>query len=288
MMSLPLTAQRWLRAIPPRWHLRGQTRISVLLERLLQRGPETIGLIGAIRFPFLSGPRHRHYFFDMYEREVVAVLRGWLRPGDVFVDVGANDGYFSAIAADCVGREGKVYCAEPAPQHYRRLQRLIELNPQANIVSHPVALFEYDGTMELHLSPHDGWHTLVPGYAADARAYDGRVPVGVRSLDRYLDDNGLLRPGAVRLLKVDVEGSEARVVRGAAQTIAGRVAAAVLIEVVPACENYHVPPTEELFDRFLAAGYRASAFDKAKRVWGPVAAADLLRRGLTNVMRQLP
>src|SRR5438105_3836816 len=91
---LSWTLQRWLRSLPARWPRRGQTRLIYLLERLLQRPPETLGRLGGLVFPFENGAAGRAYFFDLYEPETVALLRALLRPGDVFLDVGANVGYF--------------------------------------------------------------------------------------------------------------------------------------------------------------------------------------------------
>ncbi len=75
----------------------------------------------------------------VWEPHVTAVVRSVLRPGDVVVDVGANIGYFTLLAARLVGSSGRVHALEPSVGTYERLVANLELNDAANVVPERVA-----------------------------------------------------------------------------------------------------------------------------------------------------
>src|SRR3989304_509633 len=57
-----------------------------------------------------------------YEPQLSALFRKYLRPGDIFMDIGANIGYFTLLAASCVGPAGHVHSFEPNPETFKGLQ----------------------------------------------------------------------------------------------------------------------------------------------------------------------
>jgi hypothetical protein len=75
------------------------------------------GYVGKVRFHFDMGldARVGEMYRGTHSMEVVHALRHLLEPGDIFVDVGANIGYLSAVAADRVGPSGRVVAFEPVP-----------------------------------------------------------------------------------------------------------------------------------------------------------------------------
>jgi FkbM family methyltransferase len=137
------------------------------------------------------------------------VLREHLRPGDTFVDVGANVGYLSVVAASLVGSSGHVHAFEPND----RLGALLRDSARANGLGHlhvnETGLWSSSGSLVLRVEPSSA-HSYLRVDAADARPTDLRVPV--TTLDDYLD---LHRRPPVRLVKIDVEGAELHVLRGA-------------------------------------------------------------------------
>jgi len=89
--------------------------------------------------------------FGLYELDTARIIRKLLRPGDTFVDGGANIGYFSLIAAKAVGPAGRVHAFEPQPDNRRRLEEHVAMNSLSKVVTiHPVALSDARGRMELH------------------------------------------------------------------------------------------------------------------------------------------
>lgn len=149
-----------------------------------------------------------------YEPPVEEVLRRHLRPGDTFVDVGANVGYLSVVAATLVGPTGKVHAFEPNRELVTLLQESMRENGLTQLHPNEVGLWSEAGELQLRLEPSSAHSYLRLGGAA-AGAVEVRVPV--TTLDDYLDGQG--QP-PVRLVKVDVEGAELHVLRGARRCLA--------------------------------------------------------------------
>src|SRR5262245_3146727 len=140
-----------------------------------------------------------------------------LRPGMVFVDVGANDGYYTLFAARRVGPSGRVVAAEPSSRERAHLQRNLGRNGLDNVSVIPAAIGATSGLADLHLAHgvHAGHNTL-GGFAHDdvVRASLERVPI--EPLDAVIPRLGLAR---VDFVKIDVEGAEARVIAGATNVL---------------------------------------------------------------------
>lgn len=150
-----------------------------------------------------------------YEKRQTRRVRGLLRRGDVFVDVGANIGYYALLAASIVGPEGRVVAIEPDPEHAALLERARDLNGFHHLTVHAVALSDSAGTATLHRNEENrGNQSLL----ADCVSKEGgTVEVETRALDDLLAE--VLGGRAVDVLKIDVEGAEARVLAGADRTL---------------------------------------------------------------------
>lgn len=142
-----------------------------------------------------------------YEAELVTFLRSMLDPGMVFVDVGANTGYFSIIAAALVGERGAVHSFEADPDCFSRLAGNARDYPW--VTAYPTAVADYTGEIAFYRSPkkgESGWGTVFE----DVFARD-KVIVPVCTLDRWSAEQSVSR---IDLLKMDVEGAEYRVLQG--------------------------------------------------------------------------
>ena len=149
-------------------------------------------------------------YFGSYEPLVTRAMKRFLRPGGVFVDVGANIGYLSATAATLVRPAGQVHAFEPVPRYFRRLQRLAELNPAYKIVANAAAAGSVTGAATIFVTREPGQNTMVPGYQSPDTILDElRVPV--LCLDEYFADRGLKQ---ISLIKIDAEGFEFQILQG--------------------------------------------------------------------------
>lgn len=140
-----------------------------------------------------------------YEPEVAAVISELLPDDGVFFDVGANWGHHSLLVAARPEFRGRVYAFEPWPPSFVDLRETMR---QANladwVVCHPIALGDRSGSVSMHCPGHSGLTRVTVG---------GRGPTIEQ---QPLDELSLPAP---QLLKIDAEGSELAVLRGAEQTL---------------------------------------------------------------------
>ena len=180
-------------------------------------------------FVSLRDPRLLQVPNELTDASDTRVLARLLGPGDSFVDVGANHGAFSIVASHLVGRGGAVVAVEPQPHLAALVRRSLAANaPETRTAVHALALSDRDGALDLHVPRgSSGSATLLDGVATDAAWDTIRVPVA------RLDDAVAWRdlPGRV-VVKLDVEGGEAAVLRGARSFVEAR-RPALLIEVNP-------------------------------------------------------
>jgi methyltransferase, FkbM family len=138
-----------------------------------------------------------------YEADKQLKFTTILQRGDVVLDVGANVGFYTLLAARCVGAEGRVIAVEPNPRNVRFLQRHIALNEQSQVRIIAAAAGSSDGVAKFAVDEHAEMGRL---------AAHGTETVAVRALDSLAVELGL---GRVRMMKIDVEGAELHVLRGA-------------------------------------------------------------------------
>jgi FkbM family methyltransferase len=165
-------------------------------------------------------------FFLQYESPSLApVLEAFLGSGSTFVDVGANIGIYTAWASRCVGSSGRVIAIEPVPATREHLERVVALNVLDNVRVVPKALGAGPGTVNLWVVPHASGlsSAIAPADESSAR----RVEVPLSTLDDELSSAGVFAPA---LVKIDVEGYEMAVLRGAVRTLAASDGPAVLFE----------------------------------------------------------
>jgi len=173
-----------------------------------------------LRIPNLSVPLQMHIHGEqdqfvsrriredgIWEPYETSLLLSMLRPGDVFVDVGANIGYFSILAASVIGEGGAVFAFEPDPDNFSLLRRNIDLNgQQASIVAVQAALAADAGTGELFLSEDNLGDHQIYATGDDRRS----LPITLVNGSDYLGH----RLSRMDLLKIDTQGSEYQVIAG--------------------------------------------------------------------------
>lgn len=160
---------------------------------------------------------------ELYEPELSLFFMRVLQEGDCFVDVGANVGFFTVIAAMLVGKNGCVHAFEPEQHNFNGLIENIALNQLANVIPHQAAVGEADCATELYInSDNDGGHALWnPGahsFNQRSRKTVIKQPTELVKLDTVLP--ALTATGSrIKVLKIDTEGYEQHVLTGAVGTI---------------------------------------------------------------------
>lgn len=221
----------------------------------------------ALRIDLREFHQRAIYFYGRtLDMPVLLCVRALLRPGDALLDVGANIGVVSLLAAWAVGPAGAVVAFEPNPDIYARLRQHIDANGLTQIDARPDALSDHEGVMPLRVPANNcGAATLgaVPRRYGPLRAtHEVRLRVG--------DTVDLGRASHPTLVKLDVEGHETRVLRGLEGLLA-RERPAVLLECNPEMLPRNGTSPGELLSLMEGHGYRAHAVDalwrRLRRRW---------------------
>lgn len=156
------------------------------------------------------------------DRREHRLLSSLIRRGDTVVDVGANIGFYSAFFSRLVGPEGSVHAFEPDPLNYSHLKKAVR--GMTNVHPCNAAVGEKSGKIQLW--KHE---TLNVDHRTFAVPGEQRIPIEVPvvTLDEAFADQ------KIRLIKLDVQGSEASVLRGATRILASSTRPAILFEFWP-------------------------------------------------------
>jgi FkbM family methyltransferase len=162
----------------------------------------------------LLDPRFLQVVHDLQKYEETYRLHHFLKHGDTFIDVGANQGSFSVVASHMVGDEGRVIAFEPQERLAVAVKESLLRSP-ASFEVHPLALGDHNGTVDLIIPK------FYSGQAGLYRGFSGTNPyrkssVLLQRLDDVMESKKL--PGEV-FLKLDIEGGEYLFVKGALQFI---------------------------------------------------------------------
>ena len=152
-----------------------------------------------------------------HEPVTTEVVRSLLGPGDTVVDVGANVGWFSMLAAAAVGPTGRVLAVEPNPANCALIERSAADNGFGHVQVVAAAAADHPGVAALETDGSNG--RIVPLETGLDEAMACSFVVPIRTLDDLVTGAGL---DAVSLVKVDVEGAEPLVLRGASGTLRRR------------------------------------------------------------------
>ena len=195
----------------------------------------------------------RHvYYFGIWEPDLTDFLASRLRPGDGFIDVGANVGYFTLQASRLVGPSGAVVAIEASPSIFRMLEANLALNDVTNVRVVNVAVSDRPGLVRLFRGPADniGGSTLLDDGTQGA-TFESEVkalPLG----DILVGDEWR----RARVVKIDVEGSEALVATGMASLLGeARQDLEVVMEIAPRMLEKRGKQPDEIIGLFRSAGF---------------------------------
>jgi FkbM family methyltransferase len=148
--------------------------------------------------------------------------------GDTVVDVGAHIGLYSLIAAKRVGPSGKVIAIEPDPENCKLLQRNAEINKLTNVTILERAAFSSTSKLKLYLPGKERGFTKLSTLMPNRAVTENFLEIDATTLDCLLVMQGITE---VNWIKIDVEGAELEVLKGAAITLSESKDIALLIEV---------------------------------------------------------
>jgi FkbM family methyltransferase len=165
------------------------------------------------------------YFFDYYDERGIRFIQSHLKPGDTFVDVGANIGAYALVAAKLVGNDGQVIAFEPVTQVRNRLIENGSLNQLYQLKVESLALFDKNTELALHISSKENFG-MSSMHAHDEDSGSTEI-VQTARLDDYVEDQFINK---IDLIKMDIEGAELFALNGMKSTLM-RLKPLVLIEI---------------------------------------------------------
>lgn len=153
-----------------------------------------------------------------FEEDVRTFIEKYLKPGMCVLNIGANAGLYTLMAAKIVGAKGVVHAFEPATLNFDRLKRNVQLNGLTNVIINQMAVSDVSGSLAVLPDPA---HPKLDSHYFVQRVIDGKSPEGVielincDTLDNYWMKtcDGVL--AKVDMIIIDVEGGELDVFKGA-------------------------------------------------------------------------
>ena len=136
------------------------------------------------------------------------IIKRSINEGDIVVDLGANIGYYTLIAAKLVGNKGKVFSFEPEPKNFEILKKNVEINGYQNVILEQKAVSDVNEKTNLYLSQGIGTHSLKPNQNTTMKT----IPIESIRLDDYFKNLNLTNK--INFVKIDVEGAEFNVLSG--------------------------------------------------------------------------
>lgn len=176
--------------------------------------------------------------FKTYEPAMTSEIKGLLSEGDTFIDLGANEGFFSIIASHLVGPRGAVILLEPQQRLWEVITKNIELNNILNCKLLPYAVDDHNSVATIHLytSLNTGASSLSNGFnfkisfPALRKLFYGKSTIKTITLDELLTGCGLKK---VKLVKIDIEGYEFQALLGGRKALQTKSVENLLIETHP-------------------------------------------------------
>ena len=196
-----------------------------------------------------------------------------VRSGNTAFDVGANIGVYTVLLSRLCGPSGRVWTFEPVPDTYWRLRETLALNRCDNVIPVQAAMSESLGTVRMNLfePQFSAWNTLgkpdmISSWGQQVSPTQS-VEVPGQTLDAFCDAEGIER---INFLKVDVEGFERSVFRGAQRLLRERRIDCVCFEVSKAPLRGADVESRQVFESLGEHGYFAYRFDEVTgRFQGP-------------------
>src|SRR5258706_3631881 len=173
--------------------------------------------------------------WDLDDMELGLLLKGIFEPQDVefftslletgmtVMDLGANLGMYTLLAARRVGPSGRVFSFEPSPAVAARLRRNLEFNSLSNVIAVEAAVGDQVGEATFYLQEESDRNTLAVGSGKP-------IHVPAVTLDSFVDTQKI---GRVDVMKMDVEGAESKVLRGGGRLFSSDGAPVVMFELNP-------------------------------------------------------
>ncbi len=217
---------------------------------------KTVNGYKMVLYPHKKGVHKDLLIHPTREPESTNFLKTKVKDGDVVLEAGANIGYYALLSAKYVGKKGFVYCVEPSSENYEFLKRNKEINNLKNMELRKMALGDKNGEETLNLFEGGNLNTLKKNISSKPR---GKEKVKVMTIDSFLKNKR--KPNIIRM---DVEGSEYEIIKGARELLEKSPPKLIFIEL----HGFYMglEKSEELLRNLKEKGYEISFFSLEKNI----------------------
>lgn len=245
------------------------SRIGILVYRLFLGTNETIQIqtLEGIKMQLSSndaltlGIGH----LGVVNRNETNVCKKILKKGDVVIDVGAYiDGWYSLLAAKLVGEEGRVYAFEPHPLYYKLFKNNIKLNNITNIMSFKRGVSDKVGQFNFYEGGIGS--SIIKGHVEDVtekiggKNYGRTIKIKTTTLNKFVKEKQIKH---IALMKIDVEGAEMKVLKGATNILKEADGPDFIVEVVDDYLKRGGSSKQELLSYMNTFGYKPYYFTQS-------------------------
>lgn len=203
------------------------------------------------------------YIDGVFEPKAWSFVKGYLKPGMVVFDLGANLGQYTLLAARCVGQKGRVYSFEPSRRMFSELEFNVKLNGLADIcVLNQIAVSDRPGMAKL--SRYEEGAEVFGSIGSHKRkeaTIIGYERVKTIRLDDYIQETGI---GHVDFVKIDIEGAELLALRGARNLLSQSESPTILLELEDVNTAGLGYKAVEIWDYLKSLGYGMYSFERCR------------------------
>jgi len=208
----------------------------------------------------------------VYEKFETQTVKQYIKPGDVVLDLGANIGYYTLIFAKLVGKQGKVYAFEPDPNNFKLLQKNIEVNNYTNVELIQKAVSDKNGKATMYIvEEHPAGNRL---FDAHDKADRNTIEVKTIRLDDFFNNDN----HEINFIKMDVEGTENKVIAGMPLILRKTKKLKMMVEFAPTLIKESGIDPRQFFQPFLDNNFQIFHINKRKKQIQPTTIEKLVTK----------
>jgi FkbM family methyltransferase len=256
-MSAELTAAERMRKFATRPANEKYAALAMRLRRIFPNMPVPVRLPFGAWLLVGTSEVDLGLLWGVFERAEILFVERFLRAGMTVLDIGAHHGLYTLLASKRVGGAGRVVAFEPSPRERAQLSRNLKINFCSNVRVEAWALGKERSQAELFLvnGGEDGCNSLRAPIAAGGAS---PMSVAVARLDDWMEENGIAQ---VDFIKLDVEGGERDVLRGAGKLLGCRPRPVIFAEVQDLRTGPWGYAAKEIIEHLVQRGYKWFAMD---------------------------
>jgi len=206
----------------------------------------------------ITAKEHQHI-----ENRITQLYESILKPGDTFLDIGANIGHHTWRMGSCVGPSGSGHAIEPGPQFHEKLSRVLQIKKIDWVNIYKVAVSDKVGEAVFYYRPnHPGWSSLYEGFRHpnDRDDVPEKNTTPVTTIDNLLLDNLT----QLKFIKLDTENSEFPILKGSVSVLKEHKPVIVFESMFEAAMTLNNYTLEEFYDFFETVDYTLFDLDGQK------------------------